>query len=213
MVSYPLHGGEEDTRVNPRASSDADNGCQPDHPLEGPSPLPEESFLVVEHDRAHGVFRSPRPSVTLSEMLQRELRYDLTQSGDVPGDDAVWLDGDLKFTPGDGLNGGDAQDSMVVRGGASGNNPWDELWMAQELDFGAESSVFDPSTAEAQNAWEEAAVMKHDDEEWHDLEDPDVEMPFTNTMRRFEEVRWWGDGEDSICSESEESSQEFNEDE
>lgn len=146
-------------------------------------------------------------------MQQRELRDNLTQIGDLPGDEVVWLDGDLDFTPGVGLhgNGGDAQDSVVVRGGASGDNPWDELWMAQELDFGAASSVFDPSTAEAQNAWEEAAVMKHDDEEWHDLESPDVEMPITNTMRRFEEVGWWGNGEDSMCSESDESGEEFNE--
>ncbi|ROW12386.1 hypothetical protein VMCG_00247 [Cytospora schulzeri] len=146
-------------------------------------------------------------------MQQRELRHYLTQSGDVPADEAVWLDGDLEFTLGDGLNQGDAQDNMVVRGGASGHNPWDELWTAQELDFGAASTVFDPSMAEAQNAWEEAAETKHDDEEWHDLEDPDVEMPSTNTMKRFEEVGWWEDGEDSMCSESEESSEGFNEDE
>lgn len=203
----------ENTRVDPGTPSIPDNEFLPAYPVKRRRPFPEESFLLVEHDRASGVFRSPRPSVTLSEMQQRELRDDLTQLGDVPGAEAVWLDGDLDFTPRGGLHGvgGDAQDSMIVRGGASRDNPWDELWMAQELDFGAASSIFDPSTAEAQNAWEEAAVMKHDDEEWHDLEGPDVEMPITNTMRRFEEVGWWGDGEDSMCSESDESGEEFNE--
>lgn len=199
--------------MNLGASLDRGDEPQPDHPVEGPSPLPEESFLVVEHDEANRVFKSPRPSVTLSEIQRREVRKGLSQCGDAYEDEALWLDDDLETTPGDVFDGCGDQDKVVVRGGGSGTNPWDELWIAQGLDVGAESCVFDQSTAEAQNAWEEAALMKHDDEEWNDLEDTDVEMPNTNTMKRFEEVGRWEDEEDLMCSESEGWSEKSTDDE
>lgn len=37
----------------------------------------------VEHDAAHGVFRSPRPSITLDEYLAQQLRGNLQSAGEV----------------------------------------------------------------------------------------------------------------------------------
>lgn len=189
--------------MNLGASSDSDDKDRPDQPLEEYSPLPEEPFLVVEHDQADRIFKSPRPSVTLSEMQRSEVKKDLSRYDDACESQTLWLEHNYETPPGDSSDGIGTQDDMMVRGGGAQNNHWDELWMEQELDVGAEPFIFDQSTAEAQNVWEEAALMKHDDEEWHDLEDAEVEMSNTNTMKRFEEVGRWDDEEDLMCSESE----------
>lgn len=148
------------------------------------------------------MFKSPRPSVTLSEIQRREVKKGLSQCGDAYEDEALWLEDNTEVTPGDISNGCGDQDNVVVRGG-HGNNPWDELWMAQGLDIGADPSVFEHGSAEAQKAWEETALIKHDDEEWNDLSYNDVEMPDTKTMKKFEEVEEWEDEEALMCSESE----------
>lgn len=54
-------------------SSHVDDGARPgldDH-------VCPEDLEFVEHDAAHGVFRSPRPSITLSELQQQQIRSNL----------------------------------------------------------------------------------------------------------------------------------------
>lgn len=41
----------------------------------------QEDLEFIEHDAAHGVFRSPRPSITLSELQQQQLRENLLVEG------------------------------------------------------------------------------------------------------------------------------------
>ncbi|ROW14410.1 hypothetical protein VPNG_03939 [Cytospora leucostoma] len=104
---------------------------------------------------------------------------------------------------------------MHVRGGLYDGDPWNELWMAQERDLGAEeSSVFDESTTEARNAWEEAALEKHDDDEWHALDKVDLEIPMTNFAKgMFEEDGWLEDEDVFTDLVVEELGEESDEDE
>lgn len=104
---------------------------------------------LIEHDEAHGVFRSPRPSVTLQELQERESRK---HSG-----------------------GGDSKEASAsrsdMRGGIFGGNPLNDLWKAQEMDVGGDPrllagcAAFD---AEAHQAWNEAAREKYTETNWRD---------------------------------------------
>ncbi|KAJ0118431.1 hypothetical protein J7T55_009214 [Diaporthe amygdali] len=108
--------------------------------------LSEVDAEVIEHDEAHRVFRSPRPSVTLSELQAREVQENLSL---VAREQAT-------------------EDESAGRGGVFGGNPWGDLFLAQEVDAGADESVFDQSKAleaeaEVHNVWEEAAAERDDE--------------------------------------------------
>lgn len=168
---------------------------------------------MVEHDRATGVFRSPQPSMTLSEIRGREIKKDLIRSGQVLVEEAVWLDEDLEDTQSDALHSDSALDDVAIRGGLDGGNPWDDLWMAQERDVGADLPAFDQSTEDAQIAWEEAAESKHDDEEWHALEGSNPETSMANlAMSKVEGDEWQENDGDSMNSGSEQWAEESDED-
>ncbi|KAI3401222.1 hypothetical protein diail_11928 [Diaporthe ilicicola] len=107
---------------------------------------------VIQHDEARGVFRSPRPSVTLAELQEREAAEKLSHGAGKDGKDAA---------PG----------KASIRGGVFGGNPWDDLWLAAKNDVGSDASRFRESLdldAEANKAWEEAAAEKYDEIDWKD---------------------------------------------
>lgn len=108
-----------------------------------------DSFLegegeFIEHDEAHGVFRSPRPSITLQELQERESKK---HSGGGDNEEA---------SPG----------GSAMRGGIFGGCPLNDLWLAQEMDIGGDPCLFAESAAlaaEAHKAWDEAATEKSTD--------------------------------------------------
>lgn len=196
---FPLFdGGEGAARADGPTSSHPDSEPQADHPLEESANSSTGGFCLLEHDQAIGVFRSPRPSIMLSEIQRRQVVKDLAQDSDALVEKGIWLDGHLEVASthsSDALRDEVAEGDVNVRGGLYNGSPWADLWLAQEQDLGAEeSSVFDESTTEARNAWEEAVLKKHDDEEWHALEEVDLESPMVNTEKgRFEEENGWED--------------------
>ncbi|KAG6365015.1 hypothetical protein INS49_006621 [Diaporthe citri] len=111
--------------------------------------LDDDDGEFIDHDEAHGVFRSPRPSVTLQELQERESRK---HSG-----------------------GGDSKKAsaspFAMRGGIFGGNPLNDLWKAQEMDVGGDPCLLAGSAvldAEAHRAWDEAAREKHNEINWRD---------------------------------------------
>lgn len=111
--------------------------------------LDDDDGEVIDHDEAHGVFRSPRPSVTLQELQERESRK---HSGD----------GDSKEA---------SASRSAMRGGIFGGHPLHDLWKAQEMDVGGDPRLLAGYAAlnvEAHQAWDEAAREKHNETNWRD---------------------------------------------
>lgn len=114
--------------------------------------LDDDDGEFIDHDEAHGVFRSPRPSVTLQELQERESRK---HSGD----------GDSKKA---------SASRSAMRGGIFGGDPLNDLWKAQEMDVGGDPGLLAgfagcaDLNAEAHRAWDEAAREKHNEINWRD---------------------------------------------
>lgn len=71
--------------------SHADNGAQVESQAGSTDDPCPEDMEFIEHDAALGVFRSPRPSITLDELQQQELRAKLLSESETKEgvDDAV----------------------------------------------------------------------------------------------------------------------------
>lgn len=155
MVRYILQAAFESKQNASEPIDDLDEAFQPSTQLStqssamaGAQERKRDSFLegdgeIIEHDEAHGVFRSPRPSITLQELQERESRKD---SG-----------------------GGDNEEASArgsaMRGGIFGGRPLSDLWRAQEMDVGGDPRLFGGSAAldaEAHDTWDEAASDKYD---------------------------------------------------
>lgn len=111
----------------------------------------EDDGELIKHDEAHGVFRSPRPSITLQELQELESRRR----------SAHGASGEARGSPSD------------MRGGIFGGCPLDDLWEAQEMDVGGNPELFAGCVAlaeEAHKEWEEAWREKHNDTDWRDSE-------------------------------------------
>lgn len=160
MVRYILQGAFESRQNAGEPIDDLDEAFQPSTQLStqpftmaGARDKKRDSLLddegeFIEHDEAHGVFRSPRPSITLQELQERESKK---HSGD----------GKEEASPG----------GSAIRGGVCEGCPLDDLWRAQEGDIGGNPRLFVGSAAldaEAQKAWEEAATEKYDEINWRD---------------------------------------------
>lgn len=161
MVHYILQGAFESGQDAGEPIDDLDEAFRPSTQLStqpftmaGARDKKKDSLLedegeFIEHDEAHGVFRSPRPSITLQELQERE----------------------SKRHSGDGKNEEASPGGSAMRGGVCGGCPLDDLWRAQEVDIGGNPRLFVGSAAldaEAQKAWDEAAMEKYDEINWRD---------------------------------------------
>lgn len=111
--------------------------------------LMEGDGEFIEHDEAHSVFRSPRPSVTLQELQERESR---------------------KQSCHDNAEGASRSPS-AMRGGVFGGNPLHDLWLAQEMDVGGDpcllagSATLDPKAYETSD---KTAMGEYKETSWKD---------------------------------------------
>lgn len=145
MVRYILQGAFESTQNAGEPIDKLDEAFRPSTQLstmdgaqdKGTGSLldDDEPGEFIDHDEAHGVFRSPRPSITLQELQERESRK---HSGD----------GDSKEA---------SASHSAMRGGVFGGNPLSDLWKAQEMDVGGDLCLLAASDAEAPQTWDEAA--------------------------------------------------------
>lgn len=156
MVSYADQAAAESKHNTDELIDDLDKAFRPStqplllggKPDKKVVPSEEDDGEVIDHDEAHRVFRSPRPSLTLEDIQQLQ---DLRK-------------GEPRKHPGDGASGqGTTSDSTMRGGGIVGGSPSDDMWLAHKRDLGG-----DPGAAldaeEAHQAWEEAAREKYEEE-------------------------------------------------
>lgn len=165
MARYIFQGAAESTQgttVDP--IDELDNAFQPSvQQLSGAkrdknvTPLKEDDGELIYHDEAHGVFRSPRPSITFQDLqdLQKMQEYE------------------LKRRSGGASSGQATTRHPAVRGGSFGGSRLNDLWLAQEGDLGADSGLYAEGAVlgaeEAYQAWEAAAREKYESEiDWWD---------------------------------------------
>lgn len=160
MVRYALEGAAESTPDTDELLDHLDNAFRPSTERllwggkrgKNVDSSKEDDGEVIDHDDAHRVFRSPRPSLTLQDLREQEHRE---HSGDVDS--------------GQGTTSGSA-----IRGGIFGGSPLDDLWLAQKRDLGGDPGLYAGSATlgaeEAHRAWEEAAREEKYEEEinWRD---------------------------------------------
>lgn len=120
-------------------------------PDEKAASLKEDDGEVINHDEAHRVFRSPRPSITLHDLQElQKLR-----------------EPELKEHSGDGASGQITAGGSSMRGGLLSGSPLHDLWLAHTTDLGAHPGLYAGSTVldaeEAYQAWEEAAREKYEE--------------------------------------------------
>jgi hypothetical protein len=111
---------------------------------------------LINHDEAHRVFRSPRPSITLQEL--QEL-HELRERGSRKHSD------DSASAPG-------TPSHLAMRGGLFGEGLFDNLWLARAQHLGGGLGLHMGSAAldaEAHKALEEAAWEEHDEMGWWDV--------------------------------------------
>lgn len=171
MASYFFQGAAESIQNTGEPIDDLDNAFRPSTQLltmggeraKKTGPSMEGDGELIDHDEAHRVFRSPRPSITLQELQElheldklRELR-----------------ERESRKHSGDGASGQGTTGHSAMRGGIFGGAPLDDLWLAQGQDVGADlgedfyagSAALD---AEAHKAWDEAAREEYQETAWWD---------------------------------------------
>lgn len=163
VVRHILQGAFQGTQIGGEPIDELDEAFRPSTQLStqparmaGARDKKRDSLLeddgeVIEHDAAHRVFRSPRPSITLQELQELHER----ESGKQLGDGAS--------------EHGDTPGHSAMRGGIFGGDPLHDLWLAQEMDVGGLSCLLASSVVldtEAHEAWEEAAKEKHGEGDW-----------------------------------------------
>jgi len=171
VASYFFQGAAESIQNTGEPIDDLDNAFRPSTQLltmggeraKKTGPSMEGDGELIDHDEAHRVFRSPRPSITLQELQElheldklRELR-----------------ERESRKHSGDGASGQGTTGHSAMRGGIFGGAPLDDLWLAQGQDVGADlgedfyagSAALD---AEAHKAWDEAAREEYQETAWWD---------------------------------------------
>lgn len=135
--------------------------------------LNPDDIEIIEHDEAHGVFRSPRPSQTLDELQQSQIRELLmkgcsTEGDNVEGSTEAWntQPSHADLTP--------HQDTSGFLGHITeDSNPWKLVGLPSDDHKGTceKGGIFVSSAApvlaldsvDEQSAWEETAVDRQEE--------------------------------------------------
>lgn len=152
-------------------SSHADDGAKPG--LDDDA-CPED-LEFVEHDAAHGVFRSPRPSITLSELQQQQIRTNLLSKGPKKDDEEdavctkVWCRHSSHTSLKSDEDRVDSFDLIV-----DDNNPWKptvcQMGKYKQIAKRNGHTVYSPAfkwaldSTEEQNIWDEDAAGRQQQE-------------------------------------------------
>lgn len=178
MASYFFQGAAESIQNTGEPIDDLDNAFRPSTQLltmggerakkTGPKtgPSMEDDGEFIDHDEAHRVFRSPRPSITLQELQELHELDKLDKLQEL-------RERESRKHSGDGASGQGTTGHPAMRGGIFGGAPLDDLWLAQGQDVGADlgedfyagSAALD---AEAHKAWDEAAREEYQETDWWD---------------------------------------------
>lgn len=177
MVRYFFGEATASTQNTSEPIDDLDNAFLPSTQLltmdreqvKNVGSLVESDGEFIDHDEAHRVFRSPRPSITLQELQEMQKMHELRELRER---------GSGKHSV-DGAGGQGPPSESAMRGGIFGGDPLGDLWLAQGQDQGADLDLSEGSAAldaEAHKAWDEAAREKHrENDEWDECAFSDSE--------------------------------------